>query len=87
MLARIVALRRIGCSTNGNPRWEVVYKTGERFANGDYAMHTHSEPVWAKTQSDASLSYEIGNPGLRAGDLVELTLTKAGRISSMTRAT
>ena len=78
MLARIVALRRIGCSTNGNPRWEVVYKS----AAGPWP----DDHIWAKTQSDASISYEIGNPGLRAGDLVELTLTKSGRISGMVEA-
>jgi hypothetical protein len=78
MLARIVALRRIGCSTNGNPRWEVVYKG----ATGPWPY----DHIWAKTQSDASISYKIGNPGLRAGDLVELTLTKSGRISGMVKA-
>ena len=62
---RILELNRVRNSTNGNPRWEVLYLT----ADGNRGM--------AKTGADAAFGYEIGNPGYRVGDDVLVTFNTA----------
>lgn len=64
----IKSIERLNSSTNGNPRYRLEW------VNGSQAM----------TSSDASCAYEVGNPGYREGDTVEVTFTRAGRIATMT---
>jgi len=40
----------------------------------------------ANTAADASYNYEIGNPGFRVGDLVDIELNGHGTIRGITRA-
>lgn len=63
----IVASDRLNNSRNGNPRYRIAFGDGE--------MRT--------SQSDAAWCYGFGNPGLRNGDTVTLTLSKAGYIEHM----
>lgn len=69
--AVIETLERIQNSRNGNPRWGVFY----RWADGD--------ATWATTAADAAFNYEVGNPGLRVGNVVWLTFDGRGRITNM----
>jgi hypothetical protein len=68
----IHSISRLNNSVNGNPRFAITWI---RPADG--------ELVTRQTASDHTFCYEIGNVGLRAGDTVELTFTKAERISGM----
>jgi hypothetical protein len=54
---RIVALRRLNNSVNGNPRYDVAFSNGE--------MHT--------TSSDAGFCYGITNPEMKGDVDVWLT--------------
>jgi len=65
--ARIVASERLKNTTNGNPRFRIAFDDG----------------VIRTSQSDAAWTYALGNPGMRNGDKVTLTLTRAGYISHM----
>jgi len=58
---------RLRNSTNGNPRYRVTFTDG----------------TVLDSQSDASWCYAFGNPGIRDGSTVEITLTRAGKISHM----
>ena len=69
-IRRIEKIERLNGSVNGNPAWRITFDDGTR----------------ARTSSDVAVSYEIGNPGLRAGDLVQITFTRAGRIAYMRSA-
>lgn len=64
---------RKGSSTNGNPTW--ILHTDA----GDY-----------RTQTDASIGYSVSNytggPGSMIGKAVDLTLTRAGRVTDLTAA-
>ncbi len=71
---QIIGIERKGCSTNGNPRFEIIWD--DKIGWAGYAM----------TQSDVSFSYEIGNPGFRVGDWVRLAFTRHGRISDIRKA-
>lgn len=70
VLARITYLERLNNSVNGNPAWRIGYRRED-----------DGQAVSTRTQSDASVSYEIGNPGRRVDSLVWLHLTKSGNVS------
>lgn len=65
----LVKITRLHNSVNGNPRHAITW---ERAVDG--ALLTR------QTSSDASINYAVGNRGLRVGDRVRLTLTRAERI-------
>ena len=67
-LALIEKIERATSSVNGNPAWILT-------------LVEDGETVTRRTSSDAAVGYEIGNPGYRAGCTVEVTTTKAGRIT------
>jgi hypothetical protein len=73
MKVTIESLEGLSCSVNGNPRYKVHYSFVGLGSHYDSAI----------TKSDSAFNYEIGNPGYRAGDTVELSFTKAGRISAI----
>lgn len=60
-------IERLNSSVNGNPRYAFTFGNGNR----------------AILSSDAAVGYEIGNPGYREGDTVEVTFTRAGRVATM----
>lgn len=61
--AMIDRVTRLGTSVNGNPTYTVHFVGG----------HT------ARTQSDAAINYEIGNPE-NIGVPVKITTSRAGRV-------
>jgi hypothetical protein len=63
----IVASERLRNTTNGNPRFRITF--------GDGVIRT--------SQSDSAWTYTFGNPGMREGDKVTLTLSRTGRIEHM----
>jgi len=65
--ARIVSSERLQNSSNGNPRYRIVF----------------DDKVTRTSQSDSAWVYAFGNEGLRNGDKVTITLSRAGRISQM----
>lgn len=75
MRVQIESIERLNLSVNGNPRFRIHYSY--------VGLGTHYAS--AITSSDHAFCYEVGNPGLRAGDTVDLTFTRAGRISGMKR--
>lgn len=64
-IKRITEICRENHSVNGNPAWTLWFDD-----------HTS-----ARTSSDASCGYEIGNQGRREGCLVRVHYTRAGRIA------
>lgn len=60
-------IERLNNSKNGNPRF----------------LFTFTDHRTALLSTDAGVGYEIGNPGLRAGDTVDVLFTEAGRVSDM----
>lgn len=58
---------RLTNSANGNPRFRFHWEDG---GSSDLS-------------SDAAVGYQIGNPGLRDGDTVVVSFTKAGRVAYM----
>jgi hypothetical protein len=70
----ILTISRLNLSVNGNPRFAITYQAE------DGTIHHRI------TTSDASCSYEIGNPGRRVDSRVRFYLTRAGRISYVTDA-
>jgi hypothetical protein len=69
--AIIWRLERLPSSRNGNPRFRIAFQ--EPFAGG----------IWyATTASDHAFVYEIGNEGLREGDMVIVTThdTRGGKV-------
>ena len=75
MSYRIELIERLGTSTNGNPRY--------RLALSEMTPDGPAPIFLANTQSDADCSYDVGNRGCRVGDVVDITFTKAGRVSTM----
>jgi hypothetical protein len=69
---RILDIKRLPSSVNGNPAWKVTFAG----ASDEY-------PLTTRTSSDASVSYAIGNPGMRPGCVVDVEFTRAGRIATM----
>ncbi len=65
--ATIQGISRRNNSYYGNPAHELAFTDGTS----------------ARTMANAGISYAIGNPGLRVGDLVKVTYTRAGRISNL----
>lgn len=61
----ITRLLKLSSTSHANPRWEVTF--GE------------DDPVL--TSSDVNDAYDIGRPGLRVGDTVHVSFTRAGRIA------
>ena len=66
-IKRIASIERRNNSVNGNPNYHLTFTDGTD----------------ARTMSDASCSYAIGNPGMREGSLVAVTFTATGRIRTM----
>lgn len=64
-IKRIESIRRENLSANGNSAFTIWFDDGTE----------------ARTSSDASVSYEIGNPNRREGCLVRVHFTRAGRIA------
>lgn len=72
--ASILAIERLNNSRNGNPRYKVYL-----------ANESGTFPSWAGvwlTSSDAMVNYDVENL-YHAGKLVNVWLTKAGRICRM----
>lgn len=67
MTRTVAHTQRLKPSVNGNPRFRFYFTDGPP----------------AVSQSDAAFCYAVGNPGMRVGDTVNVTLTRAGRISHM----
>jgi len=63
----LAACERLNDTVNRNPRYRVAFRGG----------------LVALSQSDASWTYAMGNPGMRAGDQVMVTFSRAGRIVHM----
>lgn len=70
---RIECIERLGTTTNGNPRYRLAL-----------TPLPDAPVILATVQSDAAVSYDIGNPGYKVGDAVSVEFTKAGRVSRMT---
>jgi len=70
-LRKIVAIERLNSSGNGNPAWAITFVDGATL----------------RTQSDAAVSYEVGNHNMRAGCTVEVFTSRAGRITYMNAVT
>jgi hypothetical protein len=66
----ISRISRINSSVNGNPRYEVGF----------------DDATTAISSSDHGWCYTVGNPGMKVGDTVSVTYTKAGRIENMESA-
>lgn len=68
---KITHAERLNSSTNGNPRFRLVFD---------------GEPFTAVTQSDASCSYDVENftRSAYAGRTFTIETTKAGRVSTIT---
>ena len=73
---KIVELERLTNSYSGNPRWAITW---EAVGLGTFTETTN-------TAADASFNYEIGNPGLRVGSMVKLTVNGRGTVSAIERA-
>ena len=69
MVKRIHSIERLNSSTNGNPRFKIAFDDAA------------ASPL--TTSSDAGFCYAVGNPDMREGCLVRVTLTAAGRIANM----
>jgi hypothetical protein len=63
----LAACERLNDTVNRNPRYRIAFRGG----------------LVALSQSDASWTYAMGNPGMRAGDRVMVTFSRAGRIVHM----
>jgi hypothetical protein len=66
----IESYKRLRSSVNGNPRFRFTFTDG----------------TILDSMSDAGWAYAVGNPGMREGSAVEMTLTPAGRIRIMREA-
>ena len=60
-------IERLNNSRNGNPRYRIGF--------ADAATLT--------SESDAAFAYGVGNPDMREGCEVEMTLTPSGKIRTM----
>lgn len=61
------ATERLTCSNMGNPRFRF------RFDDGSSAV----------LQSNSGFGYEVGNPGFRDGDAVDVAFSRAGTVRYM----
>ena len=86
MTGRIADVTRIRNSYYGNPRFEITLVTSSdpthslcsgTECEGDHMYRT------LKTASEASFNYEVGNKGLRANDVVTVTIGGRGTIVAM----
>lgn len=66
-LRTISRIERLENSRNGNPRFRFFF----------------DDATTNDLQSDAAFGYEVGNPGFREGDTVEVSFTDAERVSHM----
>jgi hypothetical protein len=55
-------------SLNGNPRWQLGFE---------------GESGVVPTAADHAVGYEIGNPGYRVGDTVDVTFNSLGYVETM----
>lgn len=69
MVKRIHSIERLDSSTNGNPRFKIAFDDAAAYK--------------LTTSSDCGFCYAVGNPDMREGCLVRVSLTGAGRISDM----
>lgn len=66
-IGRIESIERLGNSVNGNPRFKLTFNNCGPFV----------------TSSDIMDAYTVGNPGIREGDVVQFTVTRANRITTI----
>lgn len=69
---KIESIERLTNSHYGNPRWRINW-SGPGWSFGGHA----------NTAANASFNYEIGNTGLRVGDLVDIELNGRGTIGAI----
>jgi hypothetical protein len=69
MVKRIHSIKRLDSSVNGNPRFAIAFDDAA------------ASPL--TTSSDCGFCYAVGNPDMREGCLVRVTLTRADRIADM----
>jgi hypothetical protein len=63
----IESYERLRSSVNGNPRFRFTFTDGTILDGA----------------SDAGWAYAVGNPDMREGSKVDMTLSRAGRIQTM----
>lgn len=68
----ITKIERAKSSKTGNPRWTITY----RYENGTVARP-------AVTAPNAAVGYEVGNPGIRVGNIVNLTYNGREHITNI----
>lgn len=73
MIRRIYSIKRLDSSVYGNPRFAIAFDDAA------------ASPL--TTSSDCGFCYAVGNPDMREGCLVRVTLTRAGRIADMSPVT
>jgi hypothetical protein len=77
MKVKLLELRRENNSMSGNPRWRLFWEEVREAGK-------QSPIVWTGTgvtKADASFNYDIGNEGLRVGDVVDVLISvKTGRV-------
>lgn len=66
----VESYERMRSSVNGNPRFRFTFTDGTVLDG----------------QSDAGWAYAVGNPDMREGSTVDMTLTRAGKIRTMREA-
>lgn len=66
-LRTISNINRLNNSPNGNPRFRFDF----------------DDATSANLQSDSSFGYEVGNPGFRVGDTVNVSFSHAGTVEYM----
>ena len=67
----ILTARRLNCSVNGNPRFDITFFDGD----GEYTY---------RTSSDSACNYDVENL-LHSRDRVNVYVTRAGRVYRMDR--
>lgn len=76
----IAHTERLGNSANGNPRFRFHWASkgeGDDWVDGGAS----------DLQSDVAFGYEVGNPGFRDGDTVDVKFSKAGSVEFMRAVT
>lgn len=89
MTGRLSEVTRLRNNYYGNPRWQITLVTS---GTDDLSEHTGSDCEGdhlyrtLRTASDAAFNYEVGNKGLRVGDVVTVTMNGRGTIDDMVPA-
>lgn len=69
-LRTISRIERLKNSAHGNPRFRFHF----------------DDATSANLQSNSAFGYEVGNPGFREGDTVQVSLSRAGTVEYMRTA-